>query len=126
MSGSEHLTAKDVCRPFPIIIWFLQFFNHLLFLIEARNISALNLPSRLCAYTLSLFSLVYQNRHTNIGIIYSKEITNTNIFTTTACNNKLNANSVPRPILQIVGQCRKYKYKLRRQGRYMQSQAPDW
>ena len=52
---------------------------------------------------LNLFFLVYQNRHTNIGIIYAKEITTstttttTNITTTTSTttNNAVNANSGP-------------------------------
>ena len=45
---------------------------------------------------LSLFSIAYWNWHTNIGIIYSKEITTTaNITTTTATttNKIVNANS---------------------------------
>ena len=71
----------------------------------------------------SLFSLVYSNRHTNIGITYSKEITTTTITTTTASttNNKVNANSDPGPVIQIVGKGRKYKHKSRRQVRYMQN-----
>ena len=75
---------------------------------------------------LNLYSLAYQNCHTNIGIIYSNEMTTTTITTTTATTtcNKVNANSGPRPVMQIVGLGRKYKYKKRRQVRYMQSQAP--
>ena len=63
---------------------------------------------------LSLFSIVYYNRHTNIGIINSKEITTTTITTTTATttNNKVNANSDPRLVIQIVGQGRKYKTQI--------------
>ena len=77
---------------------------------------------------LSLFSLVYENRHSNIAIVYSKEISTTTITTTTATttNHKVNANSGPRPIIQIVGQGRKYKYKIKRRGWYMQSQTLDW
>ena len=44
---------------------------------------------------LSLFSLLFYNRHANIGIIYSKEITTTaNITTTTVTNtnDKVNAD----------------------------------
>ena len=65
---------------------------------------------------LSLFSLVYENRHTNIVTIYSKEITTTTVTTTTAntINNKVNANSDPGTIIQIMRQGRKYEYKLRR------------
>ena len=65
---------------------------------------------------LSLFSLVYENRHTNIVTIYSKEITTTTITTTTAntTNNKVNANSGPGTIIQIMRQGRKYEYKSRR------------
>ena len=76
----------------------------------------------------SLFSLGYQNRNTNIGILCFKEITITTITTTTATttNNKVNRNSGPGPVIQIVGQDRKHKYKLKRQGWYKQSQAPDW
>ena len=41
-----------------------------------------------------------------MGIIYFKEITSTTITTTTATttNNKVNANSGPRPVTQIVRQ----------------------
>ena len=48
----------------------------------------------------------------------SKEIRTTTITTTTATftNNKVNANPGHGPVTQIVGQGRKYKYKLRRQG----------
>ena len=66
------------------------------------------------------------NLHTNIGIIYSKEITTTTITTTTTSttNNKVNANSDPGPVIQIIEEGRKNKYKLRRQGRYMQNPGP--
>ena len=71
---------------------------------------------------------VYWKWHTNIGIIYSKEITTTTITTTTATttNNKVNAYSGLGPVTQILGQGGKYKYKLGRQGWYMQTQAPGW
>ena len=60
-----------------------------------------------------------------MAIIYFKGITATTITTTTATtNNKVNANSNPRTVIQIVGQCRKYKHKLRRQARYMQNSGP--
>ena len=51
--------------------------------------------------------------------------TNTTIKTTatTTINNKVNINSGSGPVMQIVGQGRKYKHKLRRQGQYMP--APD-
>ena len=50
----------------------------------------------------------------NIGIIYST--------TASTTSNKVNANSGPGPVIQIVGQDLKYKYKLRRQqGRYMEN-----
>ena len=51
---------------------------------------------------LSLFSPVYWNWHTIIGIFYSKEITTTvNITTTTATtiNKKVNANSGLGPVI---------------------------
>ena len=54
-----------------------------------------------------------------IGTIYFKEIATTTITTTSATNNKASAYSGPRPAMQIVGQGRKYKNKLRRQGWYM-------
>ena len=38
--------------------------------------------------------------------------------------NKVNANSGPRPVIQVVGQCGKYKPKLRKKGRYMQNSGP--
>ena len=57
-------------------------------------------------------------------IIYSKQITTTTTIATTT-NDKVNANSGPGPVMQIIGQGRKYKCKLRRQGRYKQTQAPD-
>ena len=77
---------------------------------------------------LILVSLVDYNRHTNIGITCSKEITTTAITTTTATttNNEVNANSGPGPVIQIVSQLHKYECKLRRQGWYMQTQASDW
>ena len=58
--------------------------------------------------------------------MYSKEITTTAITTTTftTTNNKVNANLNPRLVIQIVGRGHKYKYKLRRQGRYMQNSGP--
>ena len=58
-----------------------------------------------------------------MGIIYT---TTTTITTTTATatNNKVNASSGPRPVIQIVGQGRNYKRKLSRQGRYMQNSGP--
>ena len=79
----------------------------------------------MCVHTSSLFSLFSWNRHTNICTIYSKEITTT-VTSTTAItnNNKVNANSGPRSVIQIVGQGRKYKHKLRRQDRYMKKPGP--
>ena len=60
-----------------------------------------------------------------MAIIYFKGITATTITTTTATtNSKVNANSGPRPVIQIVGQGRKYKNKLNRQGRHMQNSGP--
>ena len=71
---------------------------------------------------LNLFSLVYNNRYTNIGTIYSKEITSTTITTATATttNNNVNTNSGLEPVIEIVGHGRKHKYKLMTQGQYMQ------
>ena len=75
----------------------------------------------------SLFSLGYQNRHTNIGITYSKKITPNAITTNTATTtSKVNKNLGSGPLIQIVGQDYKYKYKLSKQGWYMQTQVPDW
>ena len=63
---------------------------------------------------------------THFSLFSLEEITTTAITTTTATtiNNKANANSGPRPVIQIVGQGRKYKHKLNRQGRYMQNSGP--
>ena len=67
---------------------------------------------------------------TNIVIIYTKEITTVTITITTATatttNNKVNAYSGSGPLIQILGQDRKYKYKLKRQGWYMQTHALEW
>ena len=65
----------------------------------------INLFGSLSAYTLKFFSLVYWNLHTNIGIIYSKEIATSHITTTTATinNNKVTANSGLEAIIQMVG-----------------------
>ena len=75
-----------------------------------------------------VFAIFKTVPRTDIGIIHSKEITTTAITTTTATtttNNKVNANSGPRPVMQAVGQARKYKYTLRRQGWYKQTQTPE-
>ena len=73
----------------------------------------------------SLLSIIHLNWHTNIGILYYKEITTISVTTTTAttANSKVNTNSGPRRIIEITEQGRKYKYILRRQGWYMQSQV---
>ena len=69
---------------------------------------------------------------TNIVIIYTKEITTITITitittaTATTTNNKVNAYSGSGPLIEILGQDRKYKYKLKRQGWYMQTQALEW
>ena len=67
---------------------------------------------------------------TNVVIIYTKEITTITITITTATatttNNKVNTYSVSGPLIEILGQDRKYKYKLKRQGWYMQTQALEW
>ena len=87
----------------------------------------LNLLCSLCACTLqfvfpSLLKSTYKS-----GIIYSEEITTTTITTTTATTkNMVNAYSGSGPVIQIVGQGRKYIYKLRRQAWCMQTQALDW
>ena len=59
-------------------------------------------------------------------MIYSEEVITTAILTTTATttNNKVNSNSGTRLVKQIVAQGRKYKYKLRKQGRYMRNSGP--
>ena len=44
--------------------------------------------------------------------------------TSTATNNEVNANSGRRPVIQIVGQGRKYNQKLSRKGWCMQNSAP--
>ena len=59
----------------------------------------------------------------SLPVSYTKEITTSTVTTTT---NKVNAYSGSGPVMQILGQGRKYKYKLKRQGWYMQTQAPDW
>ena len=67
---------------------------------------------------------------TNIVIIYTKEITTITITitttTVTTTNNKVKTCSGSGLLIQILGQGRIYKYKLRRQGWYMQTQALDW
>ena len=67
---------------------------------------------------------------TNIVIIYTKEITTVTITITTATatttNNKVNAYSSSGPLIQILGQDRKYKCKLKRQGWYMQTHTLQW
>ena len=67
---------------------------------------------------------------TNFFIIYTKEISTITITITTATatttNNKVNAYWGSSPLIQILGQDRKYKYKLKRQGWYMQTQAMEW
>ena len=87
--------------------------------------STLNLLSSLYACTLKIFS---QFTIISIGTIYSKEITTSTNTTTTAttANNQVNENSGPGSIIQIVGKGHKCKYKLRKQGRYMQTHAPHW
>ena len=74
---------------------------------------------------LSLLSIIHLNWHTNIGILYYKEITTISVTTTTAttANGKVNTNSGSRRIIEITDQGRKYKYILGRQGWYMQSQV---
>ena len=69
---------------------------------------------------------------TNIVIIYTKEITTITIAititttTVTTTNNKVNACPGSGPLMQFFGQGRKYKYKLKRQGSYMQTRDLDW
>ena len=67
---------------------------------------------------------------TSIVIIYTKEITTITITITTATatttNKKVDAYSGPIPLIEILGQDRKYKYKLKRQGWYMQTEALEW
>ena len=60
--------------------------------------------------------------------MYFKEITTATLTITTATttNNKVNANLGAGPKISIVGQSHKYKSKFRRQGWYMQTQAPGW
>ena len=87
----------------------------------------LNLLCSLCACTLQfVFPSLLKSTY-KIGIISSEEITTTTITTTTATTkNMVNAYSGSGPVIQIVGQGRKYIYKLRRQAWYMQTQGLDW
>ena len=66
----------------------------------------INLFGSLSAYTLKFFSLAYWNLHTNIGIVYSKEIATSNVTTTTATinNNTVTASSGLEAIIQNVHQ----------------------
>ena len=58
-----------------------------------------------------------------LKMLVTTAITTTTVTTT---NNKINANSGPRPVIHIVDHGRKYKNKFRRKGWYMQTQAPGW
>ena len=81
----------------------------------------------MCTFMLQfVFPSLLKSAYKYWCIIYSKQITTTTTTTiATTTNDKVNANSGPGPVIQIIGQGRKYKYKLRRQGRYKQTQAPD-
>ena len=124
-------TAKDVVYVFRALFGFCNFQATSCFLQKLGKYSfdsALNLFNSLCKYALHfVFASLLKSAY-KIGAIYFKEIATTTITTTTATaiNNKASAYSGPRPTMQIVGQGRKYKNKLRRQGWYMQTQAPGW
>ena len=123
------LTSKGVCLRFQF--WCLQFSNHFLFLIEARNIFisfyVKSTQQPVCVHASVCFPQ-FTKMITNIVIIYTKEITTITITTASATttNNKVNVYSGSGLLIQILGQDRKYKYKLKRQGWYMQTHALEW
>ena len=121
-------TAKDECIRFRSVIWFLQFPSHLQKLGTYSFGSTLNLLSSLCAYTFQfVFPKLLKSAHKYWYYLFQRNCQCYYYYTTaTTTNNKVNANSGPRQVIQVIGQGCKYKYKLRRQGWYMQTQGPDW
>ena len=44
----------------------------------------------------------------------------------TSISNQVNASPDPGLVIEMIGQGQKYKYKLRSQGKHMQTQPPVW